>query len=146
MDRRVFGPLQLGLRCDLWCLVLRPRLEPVPPEYQPFDRVMSSSIRVTVVNLLAMKGYEGEIAVFIFKILVGLSGQLRAPANLATRKYSPVSLAVERRLSGSPEAVWTICRRDKYVAPNRNRTTVPEHCPVAGHYARGVQTDGSYTL
>ena len=47
-----------GLRCDLWCLVLRPGLEQVPSEYQPFDRVMSSSIVVTVVNLRPMKLYE----------------------------------------------------------------------------------------
>ena len=40
-----------GLRWDLWCLVLRPGLETIPPEYQPFDRVTSSSICVTVVNL-----------------------------------------------------------------------------------------------
>jgi hypothetical protein len=44
-----------GLRCDLWCLVLRPGLEPVSAEYQPFDRVTSSSIGVTVVNLGARK-------------------------------------------------------------------------------------------
>ena len=31
-----------GLRCDLWCLVLRQGLEHVLPEYQPFDRVTSS--------------------------------------------------------------------------------------------------------
>ena len=48
------------MRCDLWCLVLRPGLELVPPEYQPFDRVTSSLIRVTVVNLRAMNGYGGE--------------------------------------------------------------------------------------
>ena len=40
-----------GLRYDLWCLVLRLGLEHVPPEYQLFDRVTSSSVRVTVVNL-----------------------------------------------------------------------------------------------
>jgi hypothetical protein len=55
-------------------------LEPVPAEYQPFDRVSSSSIRVKFVNFRAIKGYEGGIAVFIFNILVGLSGQLRAPS------------------------------------------------------------------
>jgi len=37
-----------GLRCDLRCLVLRPGLELVPPEYQPFDQVTSSSICVTL--------------------------------------------------------------------------------------------------
>ena len=95
-----------GLRCDLWCLVLRQGLEPVPAEYQPFDRVTSSSIGVTVVNLRAMKGYGGGIAVFIFNILVGLRGQLRASAAVATGKYSPVDLAIERWLRGSTEAAW----------------------------------------
>jgi hypothetical protein len=71
-------------------------LELIPAEYQPFDRVMSSSIRLTVVNLRAMKRYEVGIAVFIFNILVGLSGQLRAPANFASGKYFPVGLTVER--------------------------------------------------
>ena len=89
MERRVCGPLELGLlllyyreglRCDLWCLLLRSGLERVLAEYQSFDRVMSTSTGVTVVNLRAMKGYEEGIAVFIFNILVGLSGQLRAPA------------------------------------------------------------------
>ena len=47
-----------GLRCDLWCLVLRPVLEPVPPEYQPFDRVTSRSILVTIFNLRAIQEYE----------------------------------------------------------------------------------------
>jgi hypothetical protein len=42
----------------------------------------------------------GGVAVFIFNILVGLSGQLRAPAALATGKYSPVDLSCERRLCG----------------------------------------------
>jgi len=46
--------LREGLRCDLWCLVLRPSLEHLPPEYLPFDRVTSSSIRLTVISLLAM--------------------------------------------------------------------------------------------
>ena len=64
MERRVCGPLELGLLllycreglgCDLWCLVLRPGLEHVPDEYQPFDRVTSSSIGVTAVNLRAVK-------------------------------------------------------------------------------------------
>jgi hypothetical protein len=55
---------------------------------------------------MAMKGYEGGIAVFNFNILVGLSGKIRAPANLAPGKYSPVALAVERRLSGFTESVW----------------------------------------
>jgi hypothetical protein len=45
------------LRYFLWCFLLRPGLEPVPPEYQPFSRVTFSSIRVTVVNLRAMKLY-----------------------------------------------------------------------------------------
>ena len=98
---------------DLWCLLLRPGLEPVPAEYQPFDRVTSSSICVTVVNLRAMKGYEGGIAVFIFNILVRLSGQLRAPAFLVLGKYSPVVLAGERWLSGFTEAVSRLSRRDK---------------------------------
>jgi hypothetical protein len=71
-----------------------------------------------------MKGYEGGIAEFIFNIFAGLSGQLRAPAALATGKYSPVSLAVERWLSGSTQAVWTLSRRDTYVDPARNRTTI----------------------
>ena len=88
-----------GLRCDLWCLVLRQGFEPVPAEYHPFDRVTSSSIGVTVVNLRAMKGYGG-IAVFIFNTLVGLSGQLRTAAAIAPGKYSPVGLDVERWLSG----------------------------------------------
>ena len=121
-------------------------LEPIPPEYQPFDRVTSSWIRVTFAYLRAMKGYEGGIAVFIFNILVGLSGQLRAPATLATGKYSPVGLAVEGRLCVCPQAVWMFSRRNKYVASARNRTTIPEHYSVADHYTRGVQTDGSYTL
>ena len=89
----------------------RQGLEPVPAEYQPFDRVTSSSIGVTVVNLWAMKRYGGGIAVFIFNILVGLRGQLRAPATLATGKYSLVVLAIESWLSGSTEAVWTSSRR-----------------------------------
>jgi hypothetical protein len=67
VERRICGPLELGLlllyfreglRCDLWCLVLRPRLEPILAEYQTFDRVTSSSIRLIIVNLRAMKGYE----------------------------------------------------------------------------------------
>ena len=37
-----------GLRYDLRCLVLRPALELVPPEYQPFDQVTSSLICVTL--------------------------------------------------------------------------------------------------
>jgi len=41
------------------------------------------------------------IAVFIFIILDGLSGQLCAPAALAAGKYPLVGLAVERRLRGS---------------------------------------------
>jgi hypothetical protein len=68
---------------------------------------------------------KGGINVFIFNILVGLSDQLRAPATLATGKYSPVGLAIERRLSGSPEAVWRLSSRDKYVASARKRTTFP---------------------
>jgi len=36
--------------------VLRQGLEAVPAEYQPFDRVTSSSIGVTVVNLWAIRG------------------------------------------------------------------------------------------
>ena len=112
VQRRICGPLELGLlllcyreglRCDLWCLVLRPGLEPVPAEYQPFDRVTSSSIRLTAVNLRAVKGYEGGIAAFIFNILVGLSGQHRAPAVLYLGKYSPVCLVVESCLSGSTD-------------------------------------------
>ena len=78
MERRICGPLELGLlllyyreglKCDLWCLVLLPGLEPIPPEYQLFDRVTSSSIRLTVDNLRAMKGCEVCIAVFIFNFL-----------------------------------------------------------------------------
>jgi hypothetical protein len=61
--------------------------------YHLFNRVTSSSFREITVNLRAMKG--GGIAAFIFNILAGLSGQLRAPAALATGKYSPVGLAVE---------------------------------------------------
>ena len=38
---------------------------------------------------------------------------------------SPIGLAFERRLSGSTEAVWTLCERDKRVASARNRTTIP---------------------
>ena len=58
--------------------------------------------------------WEG-IAAFIFNILAELSGQLRAP----------VDLALERRLSGSTEAVWTFSRRDKYLASARSRRTMP---------------------
>ena len=36
---------------------------------------------------------------------------LQAPAALDNGKYSPVCLAVERWLSGSLEAVWTISGR-----------------------------------
>jgi hypothetical protein len=79
---------------------------------------------VTVVNLRAMKRYEGGIVVFIFKILVVLNGQLRAPAALSTGNYSPVDLAVERRISGSTETVWTLSRIEKYVASARNRKTI----------------------
>jgi uncharacterized membrane protein YuzA (DUF378 family) len=61
-----------------------------------------------------MKGYEGGIGLFIFNIIAGLSGQLRAPATLATRKYSPVGLAVDKWLSGPTEAVWAQSTRDKY--------------------------------
>jgi hypothetical protein len=53
------------------------------------------------------------IAVFIATIFAGLSGQLRAPAALATEKYSSVGLAVERRLGGFTEGVWTVSIRDK---------------------------------
>ena len=70
-------------------------------------------------------GYMRGIAPFIFYILVVLSVQLRAPANLATEKYSPVALAVERRLSGSTEAVWMFCERDKNHASTKNRKTIP---------------------
>ena len=121
-------------------------LEPIPPEYQPFDRVTSSWIRVTFAYLRAMKGYEGGIALFIFNILVGLSGQLRAPPTLVNGKYSPVGLAVERRLCVCPQAVWMFSRRNKYVAPARNRTTTHGHYTVAYHCTRGVQTDKSCTL
>ena len=84
MERRVCVPLELGLlllyyreglRCDLRCFELRQGLEHVPAEYQPFDRVTSSSIGVTIVNLWAMKG-NGGIAVFVFNIFAELSGQL----------------------------------------------------------------------
>ena len=135
-----------GLRCDLWCLVLRPGLEPVPAEYQPFDRVTSSSIRLTAVNLRTMKGYEGGIVVFIFNIFVGLSVQLRAPATLDTRKYSSVGLVVGSWISGSTQAVWTLPRTGKYLPSLRNRTTMTGHYPVAYHFTRGVQTDGTHTI
>jgi hypothetical protein len=72
-----------------------------------------------------MKRCERGTAVFIFKILVVLSGQLRTPTALSTGKYSPVDLAVERRISVFTEAVWTLLRRDKYVASARNRKTIP---------------------
>jgi hypothetical protein len=72
-----------------------------------------------------MNGYERGIAVFIFKILVVLSGQLRAPTALSTGIYSPIDLAVERLISGFTEAVWTLSGRDKYVASARNRRTIP---------------------
>jgi hypothetical protein len=58
----------------------------------------------------------GRIAAFIFKILVGLSVHLRAPATLASGKYYPVDVVVERRLSWSTDGVWTLSGRDKYVA------------------------------
>jgi len=77
--------------------------------------VTSSSIGVTVVNLRAMKGCEGGIAVFIFNILVSLSGQLCVRAVLYNGKYSPVGLAVEKWLGGCPEAVSAIFGKDKYV-------------------------------
>ena len=73
-----------------------------------------------------MGGGGGGRAVFIFNILVGLSGQLRSPANLAIGKYSSVGLAAERRLSGFPGAVWTLSRRDRYLASARNRKTIPQ--------------------
>jgi len=61
---------------------------------------------VTGVNLLNMRGYGGK-AIFIFIIFVGRSGQLCAPAGLATGKYIPVGLAYERSICGTIEAVWT---------------------------------------
>jgi hypothetical protein len=138
VERSICGPLEFGLlllyygeslRCDLWCLVLRPGLEIAFPEYQSFDRVTSSSIRVTVVNLWAMKEYDGEVAIFIFNILFGLSGQPRAPSTLVTGKYSPGGLAVERWICGTTEAVSRLSRRDKYLASARNRTTIPRTLP-----------------
>ena len=53
------------------------------------------------------------IAVFIFNLLEGMSSQLCAPAALAAGKYPLVGLAVERRLRGSIQAVWTCSRRGK---------------------------------
>jgi hypothetical protein len=127
------------MRCGVWSLVLRPGLEPVPPEYRPFNRVTSSSFRVITVNLRAMQG--GGYSRFIFNILAGLSGQLRAPAALATGKYSPVGLVVERGLSESTEGVWTFSIRDKYLASAKNRTTIPRTSfPWPGPYIRGVQS------
>ena len=79
---------------------------------------------MTVFYLRAIEGYEGGLAVFIFKILVGLSVQLRALAFLASGKYSPVGLAVERPINVCPPAVWIFSRRNKFVAPARNRTTI----------------------
>jgi hypothetical protein len=45
-----------------------PGLETVHAEYQPFDRLTSSSIRMTAVNLLAMKefGWRGEKSCIYF--------------------------------------------------------------------------------
>jgi hypothetical protein len=43
--------------------------------------------------------WVGGKTVFIVNIFAGLSGQLRASAALATRKYYPVGLAFERQLS-----------------------------------------------
>jgi hypothetical protein len=73
-----------------------------------------------------MKGYEGGIAVFIFKILVGLSVHLRAKAALASGKYYPVGLVVERRLSGTTEAVWTLSGRDKYLSSKGKERRSPD--------------------
>ena len=83
---------------------------------------------MTAVNLRAIKGYGG-IAVFIFNILDVLSGQLRAPAALATGKYPPVGLAVERGLHGSIEAVWTCSRRDILLLTGIEGRS-PRHHPV----------------
>ena len=66
------------------------------------------------------------IAVFIFNILDGMCSQLCAPAALAAGKYRLVGLAVEKRLRGSIQAVWTCSRRDKYLVAARNRTTIPQ--------------------
>jgi hypothetical protein len=66
----------------------------------------------------------GGRAVFVFKILVVLSSQFRAPTALSIGNYSPVGLAVERRINGFTEAVWTLSRRDKCVASARNRKTI----------------------
>ena len=62
-----------GLRCDLWCFLLQAGLEPVPPEYQPFDRVMSSSIRVRVFICGPFRNMSGGVSVLIFIIFVVLS-------------------------------------------------------------------------
>jgi hypothetical protein len=66
----------------------------------------------------------GGIAVFIFNILAGLCGQLHVPAALATGKVYPVGLAVERRIIGSGEWVWTLSGRGKYLASARNRMKI----------------------
>jgi hypothetical protein len=103
------------------------------PQISPV-RLTSSPFRLTADNLRG-----GGMAVFI-DIFAGLSGQLRAPAALATGKYSPVGLAVERRLRTSTVAVWTVSLRDKYLASAKNRTTIPRtFFPWPGHYTRGVQ-------
>ena len=66
----------------------------------------------------------GAIGNFIFKILYELSAQLRVPAALPNGKYPAVGLAVERLLHGSIQAVRSCSRRDNYLAPARNRTTI----------------------
>jgi hypothetical protein len=67
----------------------------------------------------------------MFNTLTGLSGQLRAPAGLATGKYSPVCLTVERWQGASTETVWTLSVRDKYLVFAKNRTTITGHDLVA---------------
>jgi hypothetical protein len=157
-----------GVRCDLWCLVLRliaavfiGRLWDVTygvcyygRDLKPYLLNFSRSTVWRPVRLVwqllvcwPWRNRGGGIVGFIFNILAGLSGQLRATADLATGKYSPVGLAVERRLSGSTElpserfkeeiSVWLLLGIE--LRP-------PGHHPVSHHYIRGVQMDESHTL
>ena len=63
---------------------------------------------------------------FIFNILNELSGQLRVPSALHTAIYHSVGLPVDLWLHGYKQAVWMCSRRDKYLAPARNRKTIPQ--------------------